>query len=120
MGNVGSGRPEDSKKPDLVVENGNNVHLHFNRLGSPLFADEFTSGANHLDFARVYIEMNVGSNFPDCFEVLSELRESFDVRVEYSWRPQASGSSNLNARSQKNHSRGHWKIRKDLLLRKRT
>lgn len=57
------------------------------RLGIPLYADGITAKANRLEFARICVEMKVGSDFPLFFGVDTEYGETFEVRVEYSWRP---------------------------------
>lgn len=52
-------------------------------LEKPLFADETTSNASYLDFARVCIEMNAGSDFSNLFKVMNERKDKFTIRVEY-------------------------------------
>lgn len=74
------------------------------RLGRPLCSDDFTSGTNRLDFARVCVEMNAGSDFPDCIEFLSELREIFGIWVVYRWKPQVSVASVVNLAKVSNDS----------------
>lgn len=51
------------------------------KLWKPVFADEATSNASYLDFARICIDMKAGSGFPTHFDVIYEEGERFNIRV---------------------------------------
>lgn len=53
----------------------------------PLYAGNITSEARGIDFAKVCLEMNVGSSFPAPFSVETKFGEIFQVDVEYIWIP---------------------------------
>lgn len=57
------------------------------KLGTPLYADEATSSASYLDFARICIEIKARNEFPNQFKVTYEFVDKFTVRVVYDWVP---------------------------------
>lgn len=61
-------------------------------IGRPLFTDKITTKLDPMPFARICVEMNASSSFPEslCVAVMnddSEDLEFVDVKVEYQNRP---------------------------------
>lgn len=46
-----------------------------------------TLSSKITDYARICIEMKVGSDISKTFDVETEFMERFEVKVEYSWKP---------------------------------
>ncbi|GAB2216234.1 hypothetical protein Droror1_Dr00024004 [Drosera rotundifolia] len=57
-------------------------------MGLPtLYADSFTENMTRLDFARVYVEVDVAKQLPD--KVLIKIGvDQHEIRVKYQWKPQ--------------------------------
>ncbi|XP_031270862.1 uncharacterized protein LOC116129253 [Pistacia vera] len=58
-------------------------------IGRPLYMDSITLVGNRLDFAKVCVELNTSSTFPEKIEFALPNGESIDFGVEYTWKPRA-------------------------------
>ncbi|XP_019225431.1 PREDICTED: uncharacterized protein LOC109207009 [Nicotiana attenuata] len=57
-------------------------------LGTPLYADECTSNASRISYARVLIEMDISKELPKCIKIQDPSGKEFEQMVEYDWVPQ--------------------------------
>ncbi|XP_019238403.1 PREDICTED: uncharacterized protein LOC109218493 [Nicotiana attenuata] len=56
-------------------------------LGCPIYADECTSSAARILYARVLIEMDISKELPTSVVVLDPTGKNFEQKVEYDWVP---------------------------------
>ncbi|XP_019253821.1 PREDICTED: uncharacterized protein LOC109232507 [Nicotiana attenuata] len=56
-------------------------------LGCPIYADECTSSAAKISYARVLIEMDISKELPTSVVVQDPMGKSFEQKVEYDWVP---------------------------------
>lgn len=54
-------------------------------LGTPLYADECTSNASRISYARVLIEMDISKELPKCIKIQYPSGKEFEQMVEYDW-----------------------------------
>ncbi|XP_070007969.1 uncharacterized protein [Nicotiana sylvestris] len=54
-------------------------------LGTPLYADECTSNASRISYARVLIEMDISKKLPKCIKIQYPSGKEFEQMVEYDW-----------------------------------
>ncbi|XP_019264538.1 PREDICTED: uncharacterized protein LOC109242158 [Nicotiana attenuata] len=57
-------------------------------LETPLYADECTSNASRISYARVLIEMDISKELPKCIKIQDPSGKEFKQMVEYDWVPQ--------------------------------
>ncbi|KAF7146369.1 hypothetical protein RHSIM_Rhsim04G0136500 [Rhododendron simsii] len=56
-------------------------------VGVPLYADEQTEKCKRLSFARICVEVDLDSSFPDSFELRFPNGDSVVVGIKYPWHP---------------------------------
>lgn len=56
-------------------------------VGKPLYADANTESNSRLGFARVFVEVDIDTQFPEEIEVDMGNGQSFVVGIEYPWMP---------------------------------
>ncbi|KAL7225063.1 hypothetical protein ACSBR1_020377 [Camellia fascicularis] len=65
-----------------MLENGDGLSRIAGAVGVPLFMDQLTSSGNIISFARVCVDIQADSTFPEYFFISSE-GESMEIQVEY-------------------------------------
>ena len=56
-------------------------------IGRPLYADSMTESRKRISFARICVELDVGSDLIDSFELDMGDNEVVFIRAEYQWKP---------------------------------
>lgn len=56
-------------------------------LGTPLCMDSFTEERKRIEFARICVEFESNSSFPEVIGIRMPNGEIMKLRVEYSWKP---------------------------------
>ncbi|KAL7237760.1 hypothetical protein ACSBR2_003959 [Camellia fascicularis] len=70
----------------LEFWNGDGLSRIASAIGTPLFMDQLTASGNRISFARVCVNIQADSLFPDSFFITSE-GDSVEIRVEYQGVP---------------------------------
>ncbi|KAL7219623.1 hypothetical protein ACSBR2_012643 [Camellia fascicularis] len=63
-------------------------------VGTPLFMDQLTTSGNRISFARVCVNIQADSLFPDSFSITSE-GDSIEIRVKYQGVPSRCAHCNV-------------------------
>lgn len=74
--------------------NGDGLSRIASSVGTPLFMDELTASGNRISFARVCVNIQADSLFPDSFSITSE-GDSVEIRVEYQGVPSRCAHCNV-------------------------
>lgn len=56
-------------------------------IGIPLFVDQATANQSRLDFARICVEVNAKSSFPNSIPFVNAMGIQESIEVVYEWRP---------------------------------
>jgi hypothetical protein len=77
------------KLHNLPIEFGSNTCLSYaaSGVGKPLCADSVTEEQLRLGFARVLVEVNIDSDFPQEIEIVGADGSKVAVGIEYPWLP---------------------------------
>lgn len=57
------------------------------RLGLPLYADECTTQASRISFARILVEMDITKELPKSITIHGAKGKVFEQQVVYEWKP---------------------------------
>lgn len=56
-------------------------------VGKPLYVNSITEEGVWLEYARIYIELDIDSPCPDSIEVSLPNGEHLSIKLEYFWKP---------------------------------
>ncbi|KAF7145366.1 hypothetical protein RHSIM_Rhsim04G0160400 [Rhododendron simsii] len=57
------------------------------QLQSPLYCDKVTAKCKRMNFAKVCVEVNLDSSFPESFDLICPNGDSVIVNIKYPWHP---------------------------------